>query len=158
MAVKLERLLNNMVVRTASQFSLYILDHIWKKEDKLVVFTGLDGKWYTDNSRYLFEHCLRNNPNDLKFVWVTRNQDLIDRMERDGLVKRVPDPEDRRVLRIFLTDMGHTIQDTVAPTVDRVMTQILSGIDDKDIAHLKGTLRKVLANIHDENIDEQSEK
>ncbi len=83
MAVKLERLLNNMVVRTASQFSLYILDHFWKKEDKLVVFTGLDGKWYTDNSRYLFEHCLRNNPNDLKFVWVTRNQDLIDRMERD---------------------------------------------------------------------------
>ncbi|MGO9145182.1 MAG: MarR family winged helix-turn-helix transcriptional regulator [Desulfomonilia bacterium] len=83
---------------------------------------------------------------------------LIDRMERDGLVKRVPDPEDRRVLKIVLTDAGRAIQDTVASTVDRVMTQVLSGIDDTDVTHLKETLRKVLANVHEENIDEQSEK
>ena len=48
-----------------------------------MVFTGLDGMWYTDNSRYLFEHCVRNNPDGLRLIWVTRNQDLIDRMEKD---------------------------------------------------------------------------
>jgi DNA-binding MarR family transcriptional regulator len=83
---------------------------------------------------------------------------LIDRMERDGLVKRVPDPEDRRVLKIVLTDAGRAIQDTVASNVDRVMSQVLSGIDDTDVTHLKETLRKVLSNVHEENIDEQSEK
>jgi hypothetical protein len=38
------------------------------------------------------------------------------------------------------------------------MAQILSGIEDKDVTHLKETLRMVLANIHEENIDDQSEK
>jgi len=83
---------------------------------------------------------------------------LIDRMERDGLVKRVPDAEDRRVLKIFLTDAGRTIKDTVASKVDNVMSQVLSGIDEADVGHLKETLRKVLANIHEENIDEPAEK
>ena len=31
---------------------------------------------------------------------------LMDRMERDGLVGQRPDPADRRVLKIFLTDAG----------------------------------------------------
>lgn len=83
---------------------------------------------------------------------------LIDRMERDDLVKRVPDPDDRRVLKIYLTDAGHAIEDTMARAVDRVMAQVLSGIGDDDISHLKDTLRKVLANIHEENFDEQTEK
>ena len=83
---------------------------------------------------------------------------LMDRMERDGLVKRVADPDDRRVLKIFLTDAGRAIQDTVAATVDHVMAQVLTGIDDDDVTHLKDTLRKVLANVHEENFDEQSEK
>ncbi len=83
---------------------------------------------------------------------------LIDRMERDDLVKRVPDPEDRRVLKIFLTDAGRAIEDTMAREVDRVMAQVFSGIGDDDVSHLKDTLRKVLANLHEENIDEQSEK
>ncbi len=83
---------------------------------------------------------------------------LIDRMERDDLVKRVPDPDDRRVLKIYLTDAGYAIEDTMARAVDRVMAQVLSGIGDDDISHLKDTLRKVLANIHEENFDEQTEK
>jgi DNA-binding MarR family transcriptional regulator len=83
---------------------------------------------------------------------------LIDRMERDDLVKRVPDPDDRRVLNIFLTDAGCAIEDTMARAVDRVMAQVLSGIGDDDVTHLKDTLRKVLANLHEENFDEQSEK
>ena len=32
---------------------------------------------------------------------------LLDRMERDGLVERRPDPADRRVLKIFLTADRH---------------------------------------------------
>lgn len=79
---------------------------------------------------------------------------LIDRMERDGLVRRVPDPEDRRVQRIHLTEFGRTVRDVVASNVDRVMAQILAGIDEKDIAHLKETLRKLLANVQEENMDE----
>ena len=83
---------------------------------------------------------------------------LMDRMERDGLVKRVPDPEDRRVLKIYLTESGHAIQDTVARAVDRVMAQVFSGIGDDNILHLKDTLRRMLANVHEENLDEQPEK
>ncbi|MDD5712466.1 MAG: MarR family transcriptional regulator [Smithellaceae bacterium] len=81
---------------------------------------------------------------------------LIDRMERDGLVTRVPDPEDRRVLKINLTEAGSAIKDTVAEKVDLVMGQVLSNVDTDDLAQLKDTLRQILTNIHEGSEDEPS--
>jgi DNA-binding MarR family transcriptional regulator len=39
----------------------------------------------------------------------------IDRMVRDGLVMRVPDPNDGRVSRIFLTERGHALRSELVP-------------------------------------------
>lgn len=41
--------------------------------------------------------------------------DLIDRMERNGLVERVRDPKDRRVIRLHITSRG---EEVVARVVD----------------------------------------
>ncbi|HOJ14277.1 MAG TPA: MarR family transcriptional regulator [Deltaproteobacteria bacterium] len=79
---------------------------------------------------------------------------LIDRMEKDGLVSRVPDPEDRRVIRVFLTSEGRDIELSVASVVEKVMAKILSGFEDDEVALLKESLRKMLSNIHQENADE----
>ena len=49
---------------------------------------------------------------------------LLDRMERDGLVERRPDPADRRVLKIFLTATGAGIRETVTGIVDSTLVGV----------------------------------
>ncbi len=73
---------------------------------------------------------------------------LLDRMERDKLVSRTPDPNDRRVLRIYLTRMGKQVREPVLNVVDNVLAEVFSGISDDDISHTKKLLRQVLANAH----------
>ena len=82
---------------------------------------------------------------------------LLDRMERDGLVERRPDPADRRVLKIFLTAAGAGSRETVVRIVDETLTGVFSGIDADEIEALKGLMRKVLTNIREEKDDEPSE-
>ena len=78
---------------------------------------------------------------------------LLDRMERDGLVGRRPDPADRRVLKIFLTETGANIRETVIGIVDRTLAGVFSGVDADEIDALKGLLRKVLVNVREEKVD-----
>lgn len=73
---------------------------------------------------------------------------LLDRMERDGLAKRVADPRDRRAQRICLTTEGRNIQDTVTLVVDRILSNVFEGIPAEQIKAAKDILRQVLANTH----------
>ncbi|MHB8771581.1 MAG: MarR family winged helix-turn-helix transcriptional regulator [Syntrophales bacterium] len=78
---------------------------------------------------------------------------LLDRMERDGLLVRRPDPADRRVLKIFLTETGARIRPTVIGIVDGTLMRVLSGVDVDEIDTLKGILRKVLVNVREEKVE-----
>jgi DNA-binding MarR family transcriptional regulator len=71
---------------------------------------------------------------------------LLDRMERDGLVVRAPDPKDRRAHRIKLTKAAQGLQNPVLESVNETLASILEDIPERDAATLKKTLRKVLAN------------
>jgi DNA-binding MarR family transcriptional regulator len=73
---------------------------------------------------------------------------LLDRMERDGLVYRSPDPADRRAQRINLTDDGRSVESTVLDVVDRVMAKVMKDIPERDQSRTKMLLRQVLANAH----------
>jgi DNA-binding MarR family transcriptional regulator len=77
---------------------------------------------------------------------------LLDRMERDELVARAADLNDRRVLRINLTKTGRQVRDPVLKVVERVITEVFDGIPQEDISQTKNLLRHVLANAHEENI------
>jgi DNA-binding MarR family transcriptional regulator len=79
---------------------------------------------------------------------------LLDRMERDGLVERRPDPADRRVLKIFLTEAGAKARETVVRIVDETLTGIFLGIATDEIEALKKLMRKVLTNLREEKDDE----
>ena len=77
---------------------------------------------------------------------------LLDRMERNQLVARTTDPNDRRVLRIHLTQTGRQVRDPVLKAVDRVLTKVFAGIAEDDILQTKNILRHVLANAHEKII------
>jgi DNA-binding MarR family transcriptional regulator len=71
---------------------------------------------------------------------------VLDRMERDGLVVRQPDPKDRRAQRIVLTEAGQAVQPGVLAAIDATMTRVLEGLDEEEQGRLKQTLLRLLAN------------
>ena len=71
---------------------------------------------------------------------------MLDRMERDDLLTRKADPEDRRAHRIYLTDSGRRIREPVLAVVNKTLARVLEGVSGADLARVKETLRHVLAN------------
>jgi DNA-binding MarR family transcriptional regulator len=68
----------------------------------------------------------------------------IDRMVRDGLVTRVPDPDDGRVTRIRLTERGRSLRDELVPKATAVNAQNLSRMTEREGRTLQRLLRKLL--------------
>ncbi len=77
---------------------------------------------------------------------------LLDRMERDGLVKREPDPNDRRAHRIHLTQEGVDAEVPATKIVSNTLERIFSTLDEKDIETTKNVLRTVLLNCGKEDV------
>ena len=62
-------------------------------------------------------------------------------MERKGLVSRTPDSEDKRRMRVHLTDSGRSLHDAFAANVESQRARLFKGINTTDMA----TLRRVLS-------------
>jgi DNA-binding MarR family transcriptional regulator len=68
----------------------------------------------------------------------------IDRMVRDGLVTRVPDPRDARLSRIHLTERGRTLRDELVPQAIAVNDVFLQRLTRNEGASLRRLLTKLL--------------
>jgi DNA-binding MarR family transcriptional regulator len=68
----------------------------------------------------------------------------IDRMVRDGLVTRAPDPGDLRLSRIFLTERGRLLRDELIPLAMAVNTEILQRLTANEGRTLRRLLSKVM--------------
>jgi DNA-binding MarR family transcriptional regulator len=69
---------------------------------------------------------------------------LVDRLEAVGLVERVPDPEDRRGLRVGLTGKGRALVDRVTPSHLATERRLLEALTENEQAQLAALLRKLL--------------
>ncbi len=70
---------------------------------------------------------------------------LVDRAERDGVVERRPDPDDRRVGRVWLTAEGRALIRAVLPMHDRQVHELLGGLGREQ----RRELRRLLGNLRD---------
>jgi len=59
--------------------------------------------------------------------------DLLDRMERNQLVKRVKDSKDRRVSRLVVLEKGHSIIEDVLENRRNYLKDIFGDLDDEKI-------------------------
>ena len=68
-------------------------------------------------------------------------------MEKDGLVKRKPDVNDRRSNLIFLTKKGKQIQEKVMNLVKATVEESIKGISVENIVTVKEVFHKIYQNL-----------
>ncbi|HWI28672.1 MAG TPA: MarR family transcriptional regulator [Stellaceae bacterium] len=68
---------------------------------------------------------------------------LTDALVREGLVSRVPEPGDRRSLRIKLTPTGKRSFDAMTPTHEQWIDQMMAGLARTEMARLLELLGKL---------------
>ncbi len=69
----------------------------------------------------------------------------LDKLERDGLVERCPDPDDRRVARVVVTDAGRARAEQLHEVVHEVDTELRGILTSREVE----VLGRVLMRIHD---------
>jgi DNA-binding MarR family transcriptional regulator len=70
---------------------------------------------------------------------------VIDHMERDGLVRRVPDMADRRTIRIEITEKGRDLFESVRGPSRELVSQIMSCFSKEEVISLAQLLLKARA-------------
>jgi DNA-binding MarR family transcriptional regulator len=73
----------------------------------------------------------------------------LDRLEKAGLVRRLPDPDDRRALHVELTKKGHKLWHASIDAQASKEAALAAALDEKELAQLNTLLRKVLAGFED---------
>lgn len=72
---------------------------------------------------------------------------LIDTLEKDGLVKREPDPKDRRMMSVELTPKAHEFMAAMLPGFFRRIAGFMSGLSESErrtFVHLLGKIQEGL--------------
>jgi MarR family transcriptional regulator, multiple antibiotic resistance protein MarR len=71
---------------------------------------------------------------------------MLDRLERRGLVRRVPNPDDRRVFHLELTEEGRAVVPKLRAAGMKVLNRMLDGFSVKEVQQLQGFLLRMLDN------------
>lgn len=71
---------------------------------------------------------------------------LLDRLEAKGLLRRVRSAEDRRVVKLELTDAGRKIAAEVPKIIADLANQVLAGFSHDEFVQFKDLLGRALAN------------
>ncbi len=68
---------------------------------------------------------------------------VVDRLERDGLARRTPAPDDRRTVHVALTELGHRRFEDLAADHEREVNKLLAGLRAEDLDALRGVMHRL---------------
>jgi len=71
---------------------------------------------------------------------------LLDRMENKGFLQRKPDPQDRRALRVVLTEAGQKLRLPLEKAVDECNLLVMEQLAEAEQKELKMLLHKIAKN------------
>ena len=77
------------------------------------------------------------------FLAFSTTTDLVDRMERNNLVVRIRDDQDRRVIFIHLLEEGERIIEEVIQKRQGYLQEILTGFDSNEVQELSQYLQRL---------------
>ena len=76
----------------------------------------------------------------------------LDQLVTDGLVRRIADANDSRATRVYITDSGRAVFETLWPHMAATYARMFRGIPDDERSAFVGTLQKMLINIRKHEI------
>jgi DNA-binding MarR family transcriptional regulator len=68
-------------------------------------------------------------------------------MERDGLVRRIRDENDRRRINVFLTERANLLRDELVPYALEVNALATHGLSEQDKAKINSLLTYMIARL-----------
>lgn len=68
---------------------------------------------------------------------------LVDRLEKEKMVERRSDPDDRRALKVFLTEKGRSLAERLIPVANEFNEKIKSQFSPEQVNSLKKLLRVI---------------
>lgn len=68
----------------------------------------------------------------------------LDRLEAAGLIRRLPDPTDRRAIQVELTETGHKAYERSISIQAAKEAEVVSALNAREREHLNGLLRRVM--------------
>ncbi len=74
---------------------------------------------------------------------------IVDRLVEKGWLERRPDPSDRRVNRVYLTDLGERVYAAIRPTSENTIADALSDLSKADQDRLIALMTRVKARLVD---------
>lgn len=72
---------------------------------------------------------------------------LLSRMERDGLIQRTPDPQDRRSNLVRLTEQGEAAVPAVRESLDYFNTRAYAGFSEEERVNFVQMLQRIINNL-----------
>jgi DNA-binding MarR family transcriptional regulator len=87
------------------------------------------------------------------FVTPQSANEVVFTLEKKQLIERHEDPDNRRILRVRLTEVGRELLAACDKTVDELETDFLKGLDESEIYALRQTLKKIVQSLGEKNED-----
>ncbi len=78
-------------------------------------------------------------------VQVSTATRMVDWMVKEGYAQRLPDPEDRRIVRVALTDTGRELHKAIESYMVQHLRQVLSCVTDEERTMLFNIMPKVMS-------------
>jgi DNA-binding MarR family transcriptional regulator len=137
-----ENLYSILSGRTHSVFNRALLYNFRKNNIALTKeqWTVLGVLWLDDgcSQQTLADRTYKDKPG------ITR---LIDNLEKESLVERRPDANDRRLKLIFLTPKGKVIEQKVIEIVNQTIIDAIKGINPENLKIVKETFEQMYDNL-----------
>jgi DNA-binding MarR family transcriptional regulator len=89
----------------------------------------------------------RMSPTELSEIVVRSSggmTQILDRLERGGLIARTPDPADRRKVLVALTDDGMRTADAANARYAAERERLLAGLSPEEVRHLDDAIHRLL--------------
>jgi DNA-binding MarR family transcriptional regulator len=115
--------------RCLDEFGLLFIDHSVLRVLELI------GEPYRMSPTELAEILLRSSGGMTQ---------ILDRLERVGLVARAPDPDDRRKVLVGLTPKGLATADAANAVYKRERERLLAGLSPEEVEQLDAALHRLL--------------
>lgn len=74
---------------------------------------------------------------------------MVDALSEEGLVSRAPDPNDRRINRIEITEAGERELENIFRVYDRVREHILQDVPEEEYDRLYDMFQQMLTRLHE---------